>query len=248
MKLIDSLFGPKCGRCGQRIKGEKVSTLLCQTCHKLEHERKRKEEERKHREEELEHQRQEQQRREEEQKHKLQEEQKRKEEEQKRKAKKEARKRRQGKPSFEEIQSLRAEKEKAKQLAEARHQKNKEAEYEMQRAQARLAEERFRKRMEEEEADKKKHSMSIRRGGLGEPYCSGRCYDAAGKDISAAALLGYDGPCGFCQRPVLLSLGSGNSAHPFRKIFLYICPECRSKAEAHAAGIRECCFCGGRLA
>jgi hypothetical protein len=67
------------------------------------------------------------------------------------------------------------------------------------------------------------------------------------KDIAAAALAGYDGPCGFCQRSVRPGLGSGNFAHPFRKIFLYICPGCRSKAEAHAAKIKECCFCGGSL-
>ena len=85
------------------------------------------------------------------------------------------------------------------------------------------------------------------RGGLGEPYCSEKCYDAAGKDIALANIHGYSGPCGFCQRPVRLSTGSGNLAHPFRRIFLYICPACRARAEAHAAQIHECCFCGGGL-
>jgi hypothetical protein len=89
--------------------------------------------------------------------------------------------------------------------------------------------------------------MSIRRGGLGEPYCSETCYNAAGKDIAGANLRAYDGPCGFCQQPVRLGLGSGNAAHPFRKVFLYVCPGCRSRAEAHAAKIQECCFCGRGL-
>lgn len=86
--------------------------------------------------------------------------------------------------------------------------------------------------------------MSIQRGGLGEPYCSERCYNAAGKDIAAAILQGYDGPCGFCQRPVRLGHGSGNFAHPYRKVFLYVCPACRAKGEAHAVKLTECCFCG----
>jgi serine/threonine protein kinase/cytochrome c-type biogenesis protein CcmH/NrfG len=85
---------------------------------------------------------------------------------------------------------------------------------------------------------------SLRRGGLGEPYCSERCYDSAGKDIAAANLRGYNGPCNFCQCPVRLGLGSGNFAHRFRKNFLYVCHRCRSQAEAQARDILECCFCG----
>jgi serine/threonine protein kinase len=85
------------------------------------------------------------------------------------------------------------------------------------------------------------------RGGLGEPYCNDHCYSAAGKDIALANLQGYEGPCGFCQTPVRLGDGSGSLAHPFRGVFLYVCPGCRSQAQSHAAGIQECCFCQTRL-
>jgi WD40 repeat protein len=93
-----------------------------------------------------------------------------------------------------------------------------------------------------------------RTGGLGEPYCPS-CYDSAGQQLFAAQAQNLQGPCAFCQTPVVLAnllLGSARSGagatpglvFPWRREWAFLCEPCRPQAEAFIAKIRECCECG----
>lgn len=42
----------------------------------------------------------------------------------------------------------------------------------------------------------------IKRGRFGEPHCSDKCYNKAGKDIADRILVGISGVCAFYEQPV----------------------------------------------
>lgn len=89
----------------------------------------------------------------------------------------------------------------------------------------------------------------MRKGGLGEPYCSDRCYDDGGKYASAVMMKNQSGVCGFCQKPVQASMygTSTCAAIPYEGMTLFVCIKCQSKAKAHLAGYKKCCMCGKSL-
>jgi hypothetical protein len=101
---------------------------------------------------------------------------------------------------------------------------------------------------------KKGNIIVHRRGVWGEPYCSERCHTKSSEDCGSLYLMNQTGTCWFCGTPVLLAsalLGkSGNGlAFPMPGRMGLICTSdrCRTKGEAHAAKIKECCACGKSL-
>jgi hypothetical protein len=85
----------------------------------------------------------------------------------------------------------------------------------------------------------------MKRGGLGEPYCSDRCYQEGGKYGAAVRLKNQTGVCGFCQRPVQASMyGETNCAViPYEGVNLFVCHSCVSQATEYLRNYRKCCMC-----
>jgi hypothetical protein len=90
---------------------------------------------------------------------------------------------------------------------------------------------------------------TIKRGGLGEPYCSDRCYTEGGRYASAVMLKHQTGVCGFCQKPVQASMyGAATCAIvPYEGVNLFVCVNCTSKAREYLHTYRKCCMCQKNL-
>ena len=86
---------------------------------------------------------------------------------------------------------------------------------------------------------------TIKRGGLGEPYCSDRCYTEGGRYASAVMLKHQTGVCGFCQKPVQASMyGAATCAIvPYEGVNLFVCANCTGKAKEYLRSYRKCCMC-----
>ncbi len=86
----------------------------------------------------------------------------------------------------------------------------------------------------------------MKRGGLGEPYCSVDCHGKGGKYAAAVMLKNQSGVCGFCQKPVQASMfGPADCAVvPYEGINLFICSVCTSRGREHLRKYRKCCMCG----
>lgn len=91
--------------------------------------------------------------------------------------------------------------------------------------------------------------LEVRRGGFGEPYCSMKCYQQAGEEISARTFRGGIGQCAVCQRSVSRGLTQPRQCvfFPFRGQLLHICTACELKGKEFVKGITECCMCGKPL-
>ncbi len=85
----------------------------------------------------------------------------------------------------------------------------------------------------------------VKRGGLGEPYCSDQCYEQGGKYAAAVRLKNQTGVCGFCQRPVQASMyGNASCAViPYEGVNLFVCQNCIGKAREYLRNYRKCCMC-----
>jgi HEAT repeat protein len=84
------------------------------------------------------------------------------------------------------------------------------------------------------------------RGGLGEPYCSERCYELGGGTITRELLSGWRGDCSVCRKPIKLSVGGRASMVCYRPgEFLYFCGD-SSCADAVKQAVRgdSCVVCG----
>ena len=86
----------------------------------------------------------------------------------------------------------------------------------------------------------------MKRGGLGEPYCSERCYELGGQTIAREVLSGWEGDCSVCRREINLGVGGPASMVCYRPgEFLYFCgdPSC---VEAVRGAVRgsSCVVCG----
>lgn len=85
----------------------------------------------------------------------------------------------------------------------------------------------------------------MRYGGFGEPYCSENCYNQGGKYSAAVMLKEQSGVCGFCEIPVKASMyGVSNcSVIPYEGINLFICSQCKDKANGYLKNYFKCCNC-----
>ena len=86
---------------------------------------------------------------------------------------------------------------------------------------------------------------SPHRGGMGEPYCSAKCYNDGGRYASSVMLQGQSGVCGFCQKPVRASMyGEATcGAVPYEGMTLFVCTSCAQKARRHFMNYHKCCMC-----
>jgi hypothetical protein len=86
---------------------------------------------------------------------------------------------------------------------------------------------------------------TLKRGGLGEPYCSDQCYEKGGKYASAVMLKNQTGVCGFCQKQVQASMYSASNCGviPYEGINLFVCSNCVGKAKEYLGSYRKCCMC-----
>jgi hypothetical protein len=93
------------------------------------------------------------------------------------------------------------------------------------------------------------------RGGFGEPYCSGSCYQISDENCGRLYMEKDRGVCQFCGTLVELSsiVFSGRSGNglafpmPGRLSFICDSASCLTKAKALASTITECCMCGKSL-
>ena len=84
-------------------------------------------------------------------------------------------------------------------------------------------------------------------GGLGEHYCSQKCYDAGGATITKHILDGWTGDCSVCRGAVSLRFGSAASMVCWKPgLFLFHCgsPACIGEVRKHVQQSQICAVCG----
>lgn len=84
-------------------------------------------------------------------------------------------------------------------------------------------------------------------GGLGERYCSQKCYDAGGATVTSHLLQNWRGDCSVCRGPVSLRIGSPASMVCWKPgLFLFHCgsPSCVDAVKRHVRQTDVCAVCG----
>lgn len=84
-------------------------------------------------------------------------------------------------------------------------------------------------------------------GGLGELYCSQKCYDAGGATITKHLLENWTGDCSVCRKPICLSFGSSASMVCWKPgLFLFHCgsPNCIDEVMTSVRQSDVCAICG----
>lgn len=88
-------------------------------------------------------------------------------------------------------------------------------------------------------------------GGLGERYCSQKCYDAGGATVTKHLLRKWTGDCSVCRGPVYLHVGSREGMVCWKPgDFLFHCgsPSCVEIVRNHVQQTDVCAICGTPLA
>jgi hypothetical protein len=87
------------------------------------------------------------------------------------------------------------------------------------------------------------------RGRFGEPYCSIGCQLMGGTELIQAGMESRSGTCRICGTAVQASPYEDRcSVIPFVGSFVFVCVDCRHRANAVTADIDKCCKCGAPLA
>ncbi len=84
-------------------------------------------------------------------------------------------------------------------------------------------------------------------GGLGEHYCSQKCYDAGGATITKHFLQNYTGDCSVCRRPIRLGVTDLASMVCWKPgLFLFHCgsSSCIDAVRKHIRETHICAVCG----
>ena len=91
-------------------------------------------------------------------------------------------------------------------------------------------------------------------GGLGEHYCSQKCYDAGGATITQHVLQNWTGECSVCRGPVRLGVGGARAGgasmvcwKPGLFLFHCGCPSCVAAVRARVQQHDTCVVCGSSI-
>jgi|SRR3990172_10318899 len=86
-------------------------------------------------------------------------------------------------------------------------------------------------------------------GGLGEHYCSRKCYNAGGATITEHLLRNWTGECSVCRGPVRLGLNNSASMVCWKPgLFLFHCgsASCVATVRSRVEESDTCAVCGAR--
>jgi hypothetical protein len=87
------------------------------------------------------------------------------------------------------------------------------------------------------------------RGQFGEPYCSIGCQPMGGTESIHAVMDSRSGTCRICSNAVQASPYEDRcSIVTFDGSLIFVCADCRHRANAVLADIDRCCKCGAQLA